>query len=321
LNKTQVSFLLGALTAVILLSWVSYVYPSLDDLWVENPFWNGLSEFYKICDPVRLSDLSVLNNIVDPSNTTLFILGPSTDFSTEEVKVIKIYLLRGGTLVLADDFGSGNQLLVGMDSNVRFEGGLLEDPLFRERNAVLPVIKTTYVSDPVIFNYATELVEVEDKNVKAWSSPFSYLTSTLGEGGLRARPVIAEIPLGAGRLVLISDSSVFINGMVERVGNRALLESLIIGQVFIDEAHSLPSRLTIVKGQLEKIYTMLGSLELRYGLAVVTVVMIYLVKYGTGVRPIDEVVAVIEKHPEYEKGLVERLRLEREEIHGDYRDK
>jgi hypothetical protein len=317
LNKTQTSLLFGTLMAIICLSLITYEYPSLDDLWVENPFWNGLSTFYKVYEPIRLSEVSDLENIVEPSNTTLFIIGPSSEFDVEEIRSIKIYLLQGGRLVLADDFGTGNQLLNGLELNARFDGGLLEDPLFRERNSLLPVVKTEYGRDPIVLNYATGLLGVEDNLVRAWSSPFSFLINDDASKGISAHPIIAEIALGAGKIILVSDSSIFINSMISMGGNNAIIKSLNMGDALIDEAHSVPSRLSYFKGLLEKTYTLFGSLELRYSFAIAAVALICLVKYDTEDGHLDEVEVIINSHPEYDKTLVEKLSLERNRIHGD----
>jgi hypothetical protein len=264
---------------------------------------------------VRMSDLSDLGGIVDPSNSTLFIIGPSTPFTPDETGNVKTYLNRGGRLVLADDFGSGNELLDGLGLNVRFDGGLLEDPLFRERNMLLPTVRTDYVKvGSVVLNYATALKGIEDSEVTAWSSPFSILTPSGDKGNLGAEPIIADVRVGQGRLLLISDSSVFINGMIDLGDNKNLLRSLLNGVTIIDEAHSVPSRLTLVKGLLEKIYTDLSSFELRYGLAIVVVALIYMGNYDDRKRPTDEVETVMNVHPEYDWGLVERLRMERRKI-------
>ncbi|MFH2112164.1 MAG: DUF4350 domain-containing protein [Candidatus Bathyarchaeota archaeon] len=314
MNKAQLSVLLGAVGAFTLLIGVTVAYPSLDDLWLENPFWNGLSEFYAEVKPLRMGGLSGLQGIISPGNTTLFIIGPSTAFSGEEVTWIRNYLHRGGTLVLADDFGTGNQLLDGLEVEARFSGGLLKDPLFRDKSALLPItLHTMYDGvDNVVFNYATVLTDVNGAEVKAWSSPFSVLEA-VGElqPDMGSWPLVAELSLRTGKLVLVSDSSSFINGMIRRGDNRQLLWAILKGEAVIDEAHSMPSRLTVIKSGLTKAYTVLRSLELRYGFALFIVAGVMAVRFDDGGEPVDEVDAVMAAHPEYDRGLVERLYLER----------
>jgi hypothetical protein len=321
LNKAQLSVLLGAVGAFTLLLGVTAVYPSLDDLWVENPFWNGLSEFYVEVKPLRMGGLSGLQNIMFPGNTTLFIIGPSTDFSQEEAAWIRGYLHRGGTLVLADDFGTSNQLLEGLGVEARFSGGLLKDPLFRDKSALLPItLQTGYDGvENIVFNYATVLTDIDGAEVKAWSSPFSVVEAVGGEPQPEAGslPLVAELSVGEGKLVMVSDSSPFINSMIQKGDNRLLLRALLTGEAVIDEAHSMPSRLTAVKSQLAKAYTALGSLELRYGFALLMVAGVMAVRLDDGGEPVDEVEAVLGAHPEYDRGLVERLYAERRRARGE----
>ena len=315
MNKAQLSVLLGAIGAFTLLIGVTVAFPSLDDLWVENPFWNGLSKFYVEVEPLRMSGLSGLQGIMSPGSTTLFIIGPSTAFSQEEVMWIRDYLHRGGTLVLADDFGTGNQLLESLGMEARFSGGLLKDPSFRDGSALLPItLHTMYDGvDSVVFNYATVLIDAGGAKVTAWSSPFSVLEAVGGElqPGMGSWPLVAELSLGAGKLVLVSDSSLFINGMIRRGDNGQLLWALLKGEAVIDESHSMSSRLTVMKSGLAKAYTALRSLELRYGFALFIVAGVMAVRLDDGGEPVDEVEAVMAAHPEYDRGLVERLYLER----------
>lgn len=315
MNKVQLSVLLGAIGAFTLLIGVTVAYPSLDDLWVENPFWNGMSEFYVEVKPLRMGGLSGLQGIMSPGNTTLFIIGPSTSFSQEEVTWIKDYLHRGGTLVLADDFGTGNQLLEGLGVEARFSGGLLKDPLFRDGSALLPItLQTEYVGvDNVVFNYATVLTDASGAEVTAWSSSFSVLEASGGEPqpDMGSWPMVAELSLETGNLVLVSDSSPFINGMIRKGNNRQLLWALLKGEAVIDEAHSFPSRLTVIKSGLAKAYSALRSLELRYGLALFIVAGVMAIRLDDGGEPVNEFEAVMAAHPEYDRGLVERLYLER----------
>ena len=45
MKKTSLSLILGVLVSIVVLVGVSVVYPVIDDLWVENPYWNGFQHF------------------------------------------------------------------------------------------------------------------------------------------------------------------------------------------------------------------------------------------------------------------------------------
>jgi hypothetical protein len=80
-------------------------------------------------------------------------------------------------------------------------------------------------------NYASSL-EVEDLNVVARSSPFSYLD--LNHDGDRNAsepvgplPVAGQMVVGTGRLILLADPSIFINTMLAAEDNRRFVQSLL----------------------------------------------------------------------------------------------
>jgi hypothetical protein len=56
-----------------------------------------------------VSNLNALNRF--DGSGVLVILGPSANFDESEFISLLLYLLRGGSLVIVDDFGSGNQVL------------------------------------------------------------------------------------------------------------------------------------------------------------------------------------------------------------------
>jgi len=312
LNRTGLSVLLGLLAGFVALVGLSAVYPSVDDLWVENPFWNGLSEFYVETKPTRVAELSELR-VPAPGNSTLFIVGPSTGFSAEQADSVGDYLSGGGTVVLADDFGTGNQLLMLLGLETRFDGGLLKDPLFRDGNALMPLIPVNDYGGGLVLNHATVLSVGDGARVTGWTSPYRIVVGVeeAARPALTPLPVAAEIPVGWGRLVVLADSSPFINSMIDRGDNRGLLEELAGGEVYIDEGHSVPSRLTLVKEALTYTYTVFGNLELRYGLAAVLVAGVSMVRLSEEAEQVDEVEALMRVHPEYDRELVERLHRER----------
>ena len=74
MNKVKLSILIGVSFSLICIVGFSSVYPKVNDLWVENQFWNGLSRFYSIELPVRFDSLTELETVVNPSGSTLYII-------------------------------------------------------------------------------------------------------------------------------------------------------------------------------------------------------------------------------------------------------
>ena len=293
---------------------LTLVSPSLDDLFVENPYWNGLSTFYRSVDPVRLESLGDWGgSLVPAGNSTLFIIGPDSGFDSVDSRVVYDYLLEGGRVVLMDDFGSGNMLLDGLNSSMRFTGGVVEDPLFFETDYGLPVVLGVGLGgvDEVVLNLATG---VSGGVVLASTSPFSHYRGEMGEGDLGAIPVVAWQRFGEGALFVVGDSSVFINSMIDYRDNGLFLGALARGVVFIDESHLMPTRLTVVKGFIGDFYLFFVPLEIRYLCLGLVGVLVFKLKWETSdVEEEDDVVArVLERHIGWDPDLVKRIKDMRE---------
>jgi len=320
---------LGLSVAVIVVLGLAWVIPPMDDFRLENPYWNGLSELDSRTHPFVVSDLPRLSNLVlRPSDSVLLMLGPSKPFTDEDVDSVRGLLEAGGLVILAEDFGVGNELLEGLGIEARFSGMVLLDPLFKDRDSRMPrmidftVSRYTQGLSALTLNYATVLTDVGDGvRVIARSTAFSYLSEDLSAAPEEAEvvgplPVMAEVGYGGGSLVLISDSSLFINSMLDRDDNGALLRNLVDGRVvYVDVSHWTPSLLTQFKGVLARVYDVAGATEIKYGLVVVLAVIVSSVKWrGKEVKEDkDEVEDALKEHPEWDRALLERLRRLRDE--------
>ncbi len=293
----------GLTLAVIFVVTVSSVYPALDDLWVENPGWNGLSEFYVLVNPVRVRSVEDLHG-VNPVNSTLFIVGPSRGFSEEYVKVLRNYLRDGGRVVLLDDFGSGNDLLRGLSLETRFSGDLLRDGVFFDPRPEFPRLLnfSFYETNEVVFNYGTVLVPGDAAHVLIRSTPLSYTNSSTGGLETGGFPVVAGIRLGEGRLVVISDSSIWLNSMITRGENRGFLLDFVRGRCLIDVGHSYPTQLLAFKWWLLDIYSILNIVEIRYGVALLLVFFVFKLRITIDEdEALDPVEEVLKTHPDWNK--------------------
>ena len=311
LRTVTVLSILIAVSAVIL---VIMVYPPIDDLHVKNPEWNGLSQMYRLVKPERVDDFSELTTI--DSGSTLFIIGPERHYTSDDAKAAEDYLSRGGKMVVMDDFGSANTLLVRLGLDASFTGELLVDPLFKDKNHLLPRIRTEGSGGVITIelNYPTTISNTEEAIIHASSSRFSYLAENPEDDGTNKPsepyPVIVSTSFGAGEVVLVSDSSVFINGMIERADNKLLLEELVSGAVFVDESHLEPTRLTEFNQLFTWFYWVLGRVEFRYGLLLLVGLLVFKVDWtekDINESSRDELEAVLKAHPEADKRVLERL--------------
>ena len=279
--------MLLSISLVVILLIVVWFFPSNDDFQSENPFWNGIKNMTSI---IKASPVSTLSGLPSSPNGSTLILIPYIDFSPDELEDLHTFIVQGGTLVLADDYGFGNQVLEYLGLKVRFAGSVLLDPLFNYKNEWFPKIShltpssITNNTESIVFNHATCLTGVETDKVLAFSSSFSFLD--LNANQMRDEdepsgplPVVSCDSLGNGQLVLISDPSIFINSMSKIEDNNNFVQNIAAtteSRLLIDQSHLSPSNLSQTKNLLadvrDLVSTPLGTMGLV--IAALTITMI-----------------------------------------------
>ena len=200
--------------------------------------WNGCSQFAKV-----LAERGNIVWIMNPYNTldldekgVLIVVGPDVDFSSLEIKAVSNFLNRGGTLLLADDFGTANTLIAGLGIDWKFYDRPLGD-IFYDKRADFPVVvriedqKLSYGVDKLVLNVPSVITGLE-------GAVFSSKVSVVG-GKRRSYPIMAETSYGEGRVILLSDPDIVINDMMTE--NRNFVENLVayLGSdlFYFDDAH------------------------------------------------------------------------------------
>jgi len=290
--------LLGAVLGVVLLISIFSVWfvPSLQSFMTSNSQWNGIKNSLKEVNGKPIPSLDELDVLPEES---IIISVPYLEYTQSELEKIKNYVMSGGTLMLVDDYGFGNEVLVYLGTTIRFDGKPLLDPLFCYSNPWLPKItdftfqmnllnkpKLVYL-DPgppeppvllskdsatkislVVLNHATALVNVPDEYILAESSPTSYIdrdnNGVLSPGEQASPyPVAAKLPLGKGTVILVSDPSIFINGMLNQYDNLKFIEVILKSDdakdLFIDVSHLPEAPLDNVKSALVRVRDFLGQ--------------------------------------------------------------
>jgi hypothetical protein len=258
--------LLFTLFIILGFSMIVWFYPSNGDYRADNPFWNGLQTFEKQSNAIPIDDLSSL-----PATTTgtSLVIIPYTQCTETELAQIRTYVTNGGTLVLLDDYGYGNQILTSIGAGIEFSGKQLVDPLFDYHTKLLPRITdfatnkiTTNVSS-IVFNHATAL-KVTSATVAAYSSSFSFLDQNNNQKYEETEktgplPVIAHQQIGQGHVIAIADPSLLINSMINLEDNQQLINNTINFQtanpeVYIDQSHLTSTALDQSKAALNVVY-------------------------------------------------------------------
>ncbi|MGB7902593.1 MAG: DUF4350 domain-containing protein [Halobacteriota archaeon] len=255
--------LIAAVVIVALLISVPILNTTKEDFSTYNTAWNGASDAKALAssDGYTTSSVLALSEIGTSGHGVLFMLNPnsSVGFSASDASTLQSFVQNGGVLVLANNFGNGNAVLSGLGvlGEARFNGSLLEDNVSKGVNAALPLITDVTASGltagvhELYFNYGTALdVSGTNVTVLARSAPTSYLLAPAGGNATvnattGAHPVLATFDYGNGRIVLLSDPSVFSNDMLGQADNQQLLTSMFANltggntavPIMFDESH------------------------------------------------------------------------------------
>ena len=220
-----------------------------------NAGWNGTSQFFFDLDRHRISDISEPSQLAGyPRNTTLLIIAPNRNPTPGEIAAYSAFLKDGGTIFLADDFGSGNAILNGIGSHITILPGNLSS---LDRRYADPYMVVAYrsVEDgqvllpadialdrPAALDGGTPLML---SSVMSWSDANGDKRLNMGES-MGMFPVMASEDFGNGRLIVLSDPSIFINSMYtqpENANNRLFIDGLVNGEgkILIDQMNSRTS--------------------------------------------------------------------------------
>lgn len=312
--------IIGLLISALTILALGYLLAPRISFSTRNPHWNGHSRLESLYRPDEVHSLKNLGTgALRPADAVLLMLGPSQDFSQAEADEVQKFVEGGGRLVLADEFGSGNDLLKEMQIDTRFAGNLLRDPVFNIKVPKMPKI-FSFSNSPkvgklssIAFNSATVLA---DKGVDCEILARSSQKSHIGENKRGPFPVICRIERGGGEIFLLSDSSLFINTMLGRENNRELLANLIGGRkAYLDTSHWKESAFVKFQETLFEAYGLMDRIEVRYGLLFLLTALIF--KAGWSKREKEaggkesEVEEIMRKHPQWDRETLERLQEER----------
>lgn len=253
---------------ILFLSIFAPIVVSESDFSIYNPGWNGCSnmavktrEMGRFTPNIELREdtqteitqRELLEYEIEPDDAGLMIIGPEEEFSDPSIEFVDDFLQNGGKLVLADDFGSGNTLLEGLDTNSSFHSSPLLDLAF-EKKLDFGVAydfeehRLTRGVSQVMLNSPTAIEKDANATTVMKSSEASWLDEN--ENGIKDEdelfeqyPLITTEDYGDGELVLVSDPSIFINSMQEMKDNRILSENTLVylsqgtSEIIFDESH------------------------------------------------------------------------------------
>ena len=205
------------------------------DCSIFNTKWNGCSKFANMAyssggDVVPL--LSPYNTYnFNNINGVLFIIAPNLDFSKYEIEKIKEFLDNGNTVVIADDFGTANEILRGLNLSMRISKHGVNDLFYH----IDDDLTTTYKINTFGGNITTNIPSFIHANDGV------ILTSSVStsNGKQKSFPIMVETNYSNGKIIIISDPDVFINGMHNFNSKfwEGFLEHINAKTYYFDEVH------------------------------------------------------------------------------------
>ncbi|NMB78204.1 MAG: DUF4350 domain-containing protein [Methanomicrobiales archaeon] len=217
-----------------------------------NAGWNGTSSFFFDLDRHQTIDIRKPGELAGyPGNTTLLIIAPHRAPTTEELAAYSAFLKDGNTIFLADDFGTGNAILAGIGSRITILPGNLSsldraypDPysviVYRAtEDGPVPLPVSLALNRPAPLEGGSSLML---SSVMSWVDLNGDKRLNLGEG-MGTFPVMTTETVGSGRIIVLSDPSIFINSMysqAENANNREFLKTFASpkGPLLIDQMNS-----------------------------------------------------------------------------------
>ena len=263
-------FVLGIGAVLLAISIMVPVISSSADFSIYNAGWNGCSdlgkETYETGSFLPTIDLSATTKEVvahssfaskdldiDPAATSIIIIGPQVPFTREEGEFTHEFLTEGGLMLIADDFGTGNDLLSRLETSTRISGRKMVDLSFMKIPELsvgtdMAQHRITRNISMLLFNYPSTIIPSEAAVPIVNSSRASWLENeedtlqTFDEGS-GPFPILTVESYGKGTLIVLSEPSLLINQMRKKMDNGLFASNLIHflaegrNTILIDEAH------------------------------------------------------------------------------------
>ena len=237
--------LIVAVALAFLMLLAGRFYFTQQDFGLSNPYWNGLFQIGSETRPVY--DIGALSGI--GPGATFLVISPQSDYTEPEASAISSFLRRGGHVVVMDDYGDSNSLLLAIGSPVTLDQVPLCQNVDYYQVPSFPVIKNINNSSlmenvsSLVFDHPVSLNVTGDADIIASTSDRGWLD--YNDNGMIDKaehtgryPVAAEIGYGSGMLTVIGDPDLLINSMQDQGDNKVLASNILAsGTVYVDMAH------------------------------------------------------------------------------------
>jgi len=246
------TWIAGAVFAAALILLVMHLSANNLEFSRYNTGWNGTSSFFSDLDRHRTLDSSDPGSLAGhPPNSTLLIIAPDQHPAAAQLAAYGAFLREGNTIFLADDFGTGNEILTGIGSRITILPGNLSS---LDRHYDDPYLITVYRTAaespfPLPEDFVLNRPAPLDGGSPLMLTSVMSWTDANGDHRLNTKedmgtfPVMVTESVGPGTVIVLSDPSIFINSMYnqpENSNNRDFIKKIITpeGMVLIDQMNS-----------------------------------------------------------------------------------
>ena len=215
-----------------------------------NIEWNGTSAFFDLPDRHTIEDITDTSMLSGRNNTTLLVITPTKKYSKEDLGRYKEYVMSGNTLFLADDYGTGYTLLEGIGSDIKLLYGTLAS-IDRAYNDSYLIVANPVTDNPIsrgVSSIVLDRAAAIDGGYPIIQSSIMSWVDEDGDGRITDEEmgkysVLVNETIGKGEVVVLSDPSVFINGMgrlEDKWGNAQFIRNFIktYPNLLVDQVNS-----------------------------------------------------------------------------------
>ncbi|NJE62128.1 DUF4350 domain-containing protein [Thermococcus sp. 21S7] len=206
-----------------------------------NSDWDGTSKFAKLAYHEGKKVIPLLGTFdttnISKLNGVLMIIGPNMTFTSAETEQIRLFLERGNTLLIADDFGTGNELLKALNVTARISKYPLRDFFYEGDDRLIVSVR---IEDPFLARNVTKIVTNDPSAILVTRKGETYASKmAMVNFHRRMFPIMTEVRYGEGKIIIISDPDILINQLYDENEPflRNLIEYLGADTFYFDEAH------------------------------------------------------------------------------------
>jgi hypothetical protein len=266
LRALALAVIVGVLTFMVLAEYA----PDSVAFSPNNYGWNGLHDVASTFNVNFTTNLSSL-----PLRGMLVVTQPSINFSGSDVAVVRSFLGRGGTVLVADRSGVANSLLFGLGSAMAIRNQFsISDSTYnwKAKNVptalVLPGPRVQFGFLKNVTGIALDEPSPLEVSPGATELAFTSQFSTASSNDSTVKgplAVLAAQRFGNGTLIVIGDSQFLLNSDWTLADNRVLIGNLFENNnVFIDASHWGVSSIAQLKADFNQFYVAVSGGPLRY---------------------------------------------------------